>query len=239
MRTLNEKWKNSRRFHFTVTLIAIILAVILCIDFSITRKAEEAETTKTVKTVTEKEKKDKVLISVSTDTIKDGLANMGVLITQEYYFTQIEKYTKEKKIFIVIPSMSEFMYSYDGSVMAGVDFGKINIKTDEDRNTVVVEMPPSEIQTVTIDKDTFRIYSEKESLWNPLKLEDYNVSLIEFEDAAKEKALASGILERSDQQAEKLVREFIGSLPNAAGYNIEVVQSLPSLQPASLPAGDS
>lgn len=230
MRSLNEKWKNSRRFHFAVTLIAIVLAVILCLDFSIARKAEKEEAAKTVTTVSEKEKKDKVLISVSTDTIKDGLANMGVLITQEYYFTQIEKYTKEKMIFIVIPSMSEFMYSYDGSVMAGVDFGKININTDEDRNKIIVEMPPSEIQTVTIDKDTFKIYSEKESIWNPLKLEDYNVSLIEFEDAAREKALASGILERSDQQAEKLVREFIGSLPNAAGYNIEVVQTLPTLQ---------
>ena len=82
-------------------------------------------------------------------------------------------------------------------------------------------MPPSQIQAVTIDKDTFKIYSEKDSLWNPLKLEDYNVSLVEFENAAKEKAINGGILKRSDEQARNLVRGFISNLPNAQGYAVE------------------
>lgn len=104
--------------------------------------------------------------------------------------------------------------------MAGIDFEKIEIKTDEDRKIITVDMPDSEIQAVTIDKNTFKIYSEKDSLWNPLKLEDYNISLVEFEDAAKEKAIASGILGRSDEQARNLVREFISSLPNTGEYTI-------------------
>ena len=132
------------------------------------------------------------MISVSTDTIQDGLANMGVLVTQEYYFTQVEKYTKEKTFLKFIISSSEFMYSYDGAVMAGVDFEKIKIKTDEDRKIITVDMPDSEIQAVTIDKDTFKIYS----------------------------AIASGILGRSDEQARNLVREFISSLPNTGEYTI-------------------
>ena len=53
------------------------------------------------------------------------------------------------------------------------------------------------------------------------KLEDYNVSLVEFENAAKEKALASGILTRSDEQARSLVRQFISSLPGTAAYTVE------------------
>ena len=203
-----------------VTIAAVILALVLCLDFKIRRDAERNEAAMTATTIKEKEKKDKVVISVSTDTIQDGLANMGVLITQEYYFTQVEKYTKEKTFLKFITSSSEFMYSYDGAVMAGIDFEKIEIKTDEDRKIITVDMPDSEIQAVTIDKDTFKIYSEKDSLWNPLKLEDYNISLVEFEDAAKEKAIASGILGRSDEQARNLVREFISSLPNTGEYTI-------------------
>ena len=197
-----------------------ILVLVLCLDFKIRRDAERNEAAMTATTIKEKEKKDKVVISASTDTIQDGLANMGVLITQEYYFTQVEKYTKEKTFLKFITSSSEFMYSYDGAVMAGIDFEKIEIKTDEDRKIITVDMPDSEIQAVTIDKDTFKIYSEKDSLWNPLKLEDYNISLVEFEDAAKEKAIASGILGRSDEQARNLVREFISSLPNTGEYTI-------------------
>ena len=203
-----------------VTIAAVILALVLCLDFKIRRDAERNEAAMTATTIKEKEKKDKVVISVSTDTIQDGLANMGVLITQEYYFTQVEKYTKEKTFLKFITSSSEFMYSYDGAVMAGIDFEKIEIKTDEDRKIITVDMPDSEIQAVTIDKNTFKIYSEKDSLWNPLKLEDYNISLVEFEDAAKEKAIASGILGRSDEQARNLVREFISSLPNTGEYTI-------------------
>lgn len=212
---------NANRIYIAVTAAALVLAAILLLNYEINRRAEESETVKTATTVAEKEKKDKVLISTSSETIRDGLSNMGVLITQEYYFTQVETYTKEKNIFLIIPSSSGFMYSYDGAVLAGVDFEKIGVQTDEDRKVVTVDLPPSEIQAVTIDRDTFKIYSEKESIWNPLKLEDYNISLAEFEDAAKEKALGSGILERSDQQAQKLVSEFIVSLPATNGYTVE------------------
>ena len=212
--------QHRNQIYIGVTIIASILVLVLCLDFKIRRDAERNEAAMTATTIKEKEKKDKVVISVSTDTIQDGLANMGVLITQEYYFTQVEKYTKEKTFLKFITSSSEFMYSYDGAVMAGIDFEKIEIKTYEDRKIITVDMPDSEIQAVTIDKNTFKIYSEKDSLWNPLKLEDYNISLVEFEDAAKEKAIASGILGRSDEQARNLVREFISSLPNTGEYTI-------------------
>lgn len=212
--------QHRNQIYIGVTIIASILVLVLCLDFKIRRDTERNEAAMTATTIKEKEKKDKVVISASTDTIQDGLANMGVLITQEYYFTQVEKYTKEKTFLKFITSSSEFMYSYDGAVMAGVDFEKIKIKTDEDRKIITVDMPDSEIQAVTIDKNTFKIYSEKDSLWNPLKLEDYNISLVEFEDAAKEKAIASGILGRSDEQARNLVREFISSLPNTGEYTI-------------------
>ena len=212
--------QHRNQIYLGVTIIAVILALVLCLDFKIRRDAEQNETAVTATTIKEKEKKDKVVISFNTDTIQDGLAHMGVLITQEYYFTQVERYTKEKTFLKFITSSSEFMYSYDGAVLAGIDFEKIKIRTDEDRKAITVDMPDSEIQTVTIDKDTFKIYSEKDSLWNPLKLEDYNVSLVEFENNAREKALASGIFEKSDKQAQKLVCEFIGLLPNTSGYKV-------------------
>lgn len=218
---MNELKKNRNRIYIWITVLALALAAILLIDFAVRRGSEQSEAAETVTMKTEKEKRDNVVISVNTDMVKEGLANMGVLITQEYYFTQVEKYTKEKTILKFLTSQSEFTYSYDGAVLAGVDFEKIQIEKDEDRKILTVDMPAPEIVTVTIDKDTFKIYSEKESLWNPLKLEDYNISLVEFENAAKERAIANGILERSDEQAEKLVLEFIRNLPNASGYTIE------------------
>ncbi|MGX8686451.1 MAG: DUF4230 domain-containing protein [bacterium] len=216
--------RHLNHFYIGVILTCAVLSVILCVSFTSGRGRER--TPEPVQTVTErpkKEKKDRVLISTSSEMIREGLSDLGVLITQEYYFTQVETYTKDKKIFYFIPASSEFVYSYDGSVLAEVDFTRVHVKTDEDRQVIVVTLPASEIQFVKIDKSTFRIYSEKDSLWNPLNLEDYNISLIEFENTAREKALKSGILERSDAQAKRLVTEFIRSLPNASGYNIEFI----------------
>ena len=112
------------------------------------------------------------------------------------------------------------MYSYDGAVMAGIDFEKIKISKDDEKKVITVDIPHSRVHTVTVDKDTFKTYSEKESLWNPLKLEDYNMSMAEFEEAAKEKALENGILERSDEQAQKIVDNFISNFPSSKGYEI-------------------
>ena len=218
---MNDIRQRLNLIYIWVTVAAVVLAASMIVGYAGNRRAEEAEPTRTVPSRTEKEKRDRVMISTNTETIRDGLQKMGVLVTQEYYFTQVETYTKEKNIFIVIPTRSGFMYSYDGAVTAGVDLQQVSVHTDEERGVISIDLPDSEIQAVTIDRDTFRIYSERESLWNPLKLEDYNISLAEFEDAAKEKALANGILERSDEQAQKLVREFAGSLPNTSGYTIE------------------
>ena len=167
---MNSIRQNRNKIYIIITLVALLLAVILLICYGTRRRTEKEEAAQAVTTKTEKEKKDKVLISVNTETIRDGLSDMGFLITQEYYFTQVEKYTKEKNIFIVIPSTSGFMYSYDGAVMAGVDFGKIAVGTNEAAKTITVDLPDSEIQAVTIDKDTFKIYSEKDSIWNPLDI---------------------------------------------------------------------
>ena len=200
--------------------IAIIAMIVLMTGYFKDKSASTDTSEENTPITAMKDKEDKVLVSISTETIQDGLANMGILITQEYYFTQVENYTKETKIFNFIPSESGFVYSYDGAVMAGIDFEKITISKDEDKKHLTVELPHSEIQATTIDKDTFKIYSEKDSLWNPIKLEDYNMSLAEFEEAAKAKALENGILERSDDQAESLIRNFISNFPQASGYDI-------------------
>lgn len=218
---MNDLKKYKNKIYIGIAVFALLLSIILMTDYAVRRDREQSEAAQTVTMKTEKEKKDNVVISVNTDTIRDGLANMGVLITQEYYFTQVEKYTKEKTYLKFLTTLSEFTYSYDGTVLAGVDFEKIKIEKDDAANTITVEMPESAIQAVTIDKDTFKIYSEKESLWNPLKLEDYNISLVEFENAARDKAVQNGILERSDAQAENLVRQFIRNFPDMSKYTIE------------------
>ena len=217
---MNISENTKKKICLGIIAVAVLAMIVLGIYYRITKKKKAEDIAVSAPAKPDKKSEEKVLVTVSTETIRDGLANMGTLVTQEYYFTQVEKYTKEKTILQFINSSSEFIYSYDGTVTAGIDFEKIEIKKDDNEKKLTVVLPDSEIQTVTIDKDTFKIYSEKDSLWNPLKLEDYNISLSEFEAAAKQKAVDNGILERSDEQAQLLVSNFISNIPTASDYEI-------------------
>ena len=206
-------------FYLTIIGISVIAMIVLFTGFLKSTSGSSEDSASIDATLAPK--KEKVLLTTSTETIEDGLRDMGVLITQEYYFTQVEKYTKEKKILNMINSSSEFIYSYDGSVSAGIDFGGITLNKDDENKTITVDIPKSEIQTVNIDTNTFQVYSEKDSIWNPMKLEDFNASLTDFEDAAKQKALDNGILKKSDDHARVLITNFIKNFASVSDYQVD------------------
>ncbi|MCR5656084.1 MAG: DUF4230 domain-containing protein [Butyrivibrio sp.] len=207
-------------FYMAIIAISVIASVVMCVQFK-NSPAETASTSDSSERATLAPRKDTTIVTVNTEVINDGLKNMGFLVTQEYYFTQVETYKKEKPIFKYFKSSSVMAFSYDGSVTAGVDFEKIDISKDDTSKTITVNIPDSEIQTVIIDKDSFKKISEDDSLWNPLEIEDYNNAIKEFEEAAKKKAIESGILERSDDQAKKLIENFINNFPSVSDYKIE------------------
>lgn len=158
---------------------------------------------------------------ISSEIIEEGLRDMGVLITEEYFFTQVEDYSKTKTFFKVITTESGFVYSYDGVIAAGLDFSAIKVTKNDDKKMISVVMPKSSIQYVDIDYESFKKYEEKEGFWNPLTLEDYNISEIEFENSAKARAIDKGILDRADESAKKIIENFVRGLVED-GYEIEV-----------------
>ena len=216
---MSELFERKNIIYFVIIALSIIIAICLCIDYAQLSKNTNPPDDAAA-TASSAPKEEKILVTVNTEILEDGLQNMGTLITQEYYFTQVETYTKEKKVLGFIDSSSEFTYSYDGIVTAGINFEDVHIEKNDRDKTLTVKIPPSELQSVNIDKNTFKIYSESDSLWNPMGLEDYNLSLSSFEDTAKKKALESGILERSDEQAKKLVENFLMSIPSVSGYKV-------------------
>ncbi len=219
---MNDLNQPKNRIYIAIIAVSVVAMLVLIIVYKANMGKRSTDDVTAVSPLAPKE--EKIIVTMDVETIEDGLENMGVLVTQEYYFTQVETYTKEKKILGYFDSSSGFTYSYDGKVTAGIDFGKVTVTKDEDSKTLTVEIPYSELQATDIDMDSFKVYSEKDSLWNPLNIEDYNVSLSEFEETAERKALDSGILERSNEQAKELINNFITNFPGTSDYTIEFVQ---------------
>ena len=164
----------------------------------------------------------KEVVTVDTEMIAEGLKEMGVLVTQEYYFTQVEEYSNTKK-WAFLSSEATFTYSYDGVVSAGIDCNDIKIDKNDEAKLITVSIPAADILNVNIDFESFKIYEEKNGLWNKIDLTNFNNSIIEFENAAREKALEKDIIAKADEGARKMIESFVNSLVDSEEYSIEFV----------------
>ena len=175
--------------------------------------------------IREVEKLVEVEKTITGDMLQDGLRDMGTLITEEYYFTEVVSFTSVKKFFkteLELPfTESGYLASYDGVVTAGLDFTAIKVQKDDD--TVTVHLPKTAVQTVSIDPDSFELYSEKIGFANPITVEDYNASLAELEQTAVDKALERGLLERADANARQVITNFVGGLVDLSTVRITFV----------------
>lgn len=160
-------------------------------------------------------------VVIAVDILNDGLNDMGTLVTAEYYFTNMETYTDTVTYLKFITSEKSFAYSYDGVVLAGVDFTKISVTKDDASKKISVVIPNAEIISVDIDMTSFKKYSEKNGLFNKIELEDYNESLVAFKDTAKKNAISKNILVNANKQAITIVRNFIKGIVGNE-YTIEI-----------------
>lgn len=223
-----EENKRSKRIYIIICIVlSIIIIWLIAGIFGKNKETDNAS----LKDVVEKQSDKKLfddspvvseIVTVNTEIIEDGLKEMGTLITQEYYFTQVEEYKSTERVWI-FDSKASFIFSYDGVVTAGIDCNDIDISKDDEAKLIKVQIPKSEIIGVNIDHDSFKIYEEKEGLWNKLDMTKYNNSIIEFENEAKSKALNKGIIDKADENAKNLIESFINSLLEDNEYSIEFI----------------
>ncbi len=209
-------------------VILLLLAAILCvlIVWMVTKPKAElpAVTPRPTPEVIIREKETVVETEkvITAEIVEDGLRDMGKLVTEEYYFTEVVSFSSIKNYLSIDWKITEssFLASYDGVIHAGVDFTRIGVEKDEQGKTVTIRLPAAEILTIDIDPESLTVYSEKNGLGNRITLEDYSSALQELEANASEKALEKGMLERADQNAEKLIRSFVASLVDLTEYRL-------------------
>lgn len=168
--------------------------------------------------------------TVTASMLRDGLNDVGRLITQEYFFTEVISHSTMLNLNIDLKilqineplpmSESSFLASFDGVVTAGVDFTRIEVEKDEESRTVTVKLPPAEIFNVDIDPESFQLYDEKKGLGTRIGVEDYNNAFIQLENTAADKAGARGILEKAEDNARTVVSNFIRSILGQEDYAV-------------------
>lgn len=139
----------------TVAWLAIAVICVMVGIFFIKKDSKQVEAKADSLKVNIPKYEDDTEVKTDFSIIQDGLRDMGFLITEEYYFEAIERYTKNKKIVFKLTSESSFSYSYEGVVEAGVDFTEIKVDVNDQDKIIEITIPKSEIKSVTINEDSF------------------------------------------------------------------------------------
>lgn len=211
--------------------IIIFLLIAGCLTglFFIIKNAIQKRTDK-YKELIDDVKKESVIIKeeteISSEMIAEKLQSIGELATYEYLFTEVMNSSNTKTIngkFNIPFTTTSFIYSYDGVIMAGIDFTQITVEKDNSEKKITIYLPDAEILSCELDFDSFQIYDEKTSIFNKLTLSDVNESLVELENKAVEKALSKDILKKASQNVEKMVGEFLRSIYSTTDLSIKVV----------------
>jgi len=219
------KEKKKLRLYLAALIVLLLAAVVLVVWYVGQSKAPEAPPEVTPRPAREVrvverpvEKLIEVEKKISIEEVSAGLNDMGTLLTAEYDFTDVISYSSTKKLFSIELGITESSYivSYDGVVTAGVDFKGIALRQDKDAGIITVTLPPAQIMNVDIDPESFQLHSEKTGLGNPLSVADFNSSIVELEQSAREKATERGILEKAGENARLIVRSFIAELVDPA-----------------------
>ena len=172
-------------------------------------------------------------LAVSSTVTRLGLRNIGEMATQAGYFTSVQTIRKSRDVFgIEVPgTQSNYVYSYDGDIKAGIDFEDVEVNVNELTRVITVRLPEIRILSVEIREDSFKLYNDGNNLFTSLKMEDVNESLAELKKTARETAIQNGILENARKNAETLIRGFLASTVDLNVYTVRFEPELSEEQP--------
>ena len=179
-----------KKIYKTMLLMLIVILATISVTFFVTNKFHEQEL-------------------YSASGVLEQVKDISELNTVEMYFNEIIDF-KNAKLFnnFQIPfTEKSFIFTVKSKVKAGVDLSSI----DEgdiaiSGKSLLIKLPNPKITSKEIL--SYKVYDEKNGLFNEVTTEDTLKALELFEKDMKEQALGSGIIEKSKENTEHIIRNL-------------------------------
>ncbi|MGN0185968.1 MAG: DUF4230 domain-containing protein [Aristaeellaceae bacterium] len=157
--------------------------------------------------------------------VKFGLENIGELVTQSGYYTNVQVIEDWREVFgWQVPfTQSKYVYSYDGIIKAGVDFSLVSVTVDDLKHEIVMKLPDIKILSNEVDLDSLQVYDSRNNVFTPLEIDDVNEASKKMKEEAEKSAINNGLLESARENAEFLLRGFVASFFDMQNYTVRFV----------------
>ena len=192
MTRINQR---QRRLHFYRILVFLLIALIAVYFFFFRKKFIGLN------------KEERV------DNLKASIEDIGDLVTVEYNYTDILTYKDSLTLMdMKIPFTDKsYIIKYNVYIKAGVDLSKAVVK-DIKETSVELDVPVATITDSVLDEKSMVILDQKNNIFNPLDLGDYQDTLKKELNARELKAKKDGLLERAQDNADKILRKLLQGL---------------------------
>lgn len=149
---------------------------------------------------------------MSAVVLENRLTEISEFASLTYSYTNMAEFENSKDFYgIKVPfTTKSFIITYNGTIKAGVDLDKAEV--DVSGKKITVTLPAAEILSHEIDEDSLEIFDENTSIFNPLKVSDYNTFNKEQKAEMEKKATDKGLLTEAGKKAADAIDDFISQL---------------------------
>lgn len=146
---------------------------------------------------------------VNAVVLENKLTEISELASITYSYTNMAEFENSKDFYgIKLPFTTKgFIITYDGEIKAGIDLSKAEVSVSGQK--VSITLPDAEILSHQIDEDSLEIFDETTSIFNPLKVTDYNSFNRDQKAEMEKKATEKGLLTEAKKKAADTVKGFI------------------------------
>lgn len=150
---------------------------------------------------------------ITNETIGVQVKELKELATIQYKYKEIASREDWNTLFnIKLPfTKSSFIVSYTGILKLGIDLSETKVDVDENSKTIKVTLPESKVLSNELDLKSLKVYDEKNSIFNPVKVKDYSEFTKSGKENAEKDARESGVFEQSKEVAKKIITDLLNT----------------------------
>ncbi len=153
---------------------------------------------------------------ITSSLIENRLEKSRELISTKYHYTNMGSFENQAQYYgFDIPFTTKgFIISYDGIISAGMDMEEVQVNLEG--NTIKIKLGKAKIISHEIDEDSIKVFDEKNSIFNPIKVEDYSNFSKDQKEKVKQNAIEKGLLTLAEEETQKAIREILTLDPQIA-----------------------
>ncbi|MDO5040702.1 MAG: DUF4230 domain-containing protein [Peptoniphilus sp.] len=159
---------------------------------------------------------------ITSSLIENRLERSMELISTKYHYTNMGSFENKAQYYgFDIPFTTKgFIISYSGTISAGLDMKNVQVDIEED--TINIKLGKAKIIAHEIDEDSIKVFDEKNSIFNPIKVEDYSSFSKDQKKEVEQRAIEKGLLTIAEEEAQRAVRGILTIDPQITEkYKIE------------------